>query len=128
MTTLIMSIQTSCSVKDGSVSLEDSSKSIIGSSLAVVGLGESATSLLEIFGGISLELFNWNNSGSDDFNGFGSGLMSATHLDIHLRNCIVNSRCSVLLVHVNLASTGLVSEEDAMVFDGVLFSGVDFAG
>jgi len=53
--------------------------------------------------------------------------MSAAHFDIHLRHGVVEGGCSVLLVHVDLAGTGLVSENNAVVFDAVLFSWMDFA-
>ena len=64
---------------------------------------------------------------SDYLDGLGSGLMSATHLDVHLGHGVVDSRRSVFLVHVDLASTGLVSEHNAEVSDAVLFSWMDFA-
>lgn len=47
----------------------------------------------------------------DNLDSFASGLMSAGHIDVHLRNSVVKSGGSVLLVHINSASSSLVSND-----------------
>ena len=109
MTTLMKSVKTTCSSEGGSVSLEDGLEAGEGCSLAVVGLGETAVSGSELDSGVSLDILVSNDTVSDYLDGLGSGLMSATHLDVHLGHGVVDGRRSVLLVHVDLACTGLVS-------------------
>ena len=126
MTTLMKSVKTTCSSENGSVSLEDGLEASKGCSLAVVGLRETTVSGSKLDGGASLDVLVSNDTVSDDLDGLGSGLMSAAHLDVHLGHGVVDGGCSVLLVHVDLAGTGLVSEDDAEVSDAVLFSWMDF--
>jgi hypothetical protein len=52
----------------------------------------------------------------------------ACHFCVELADCAVEGHIAVLLVHVVVAGSGLVSEDDAEVSDAVLFSWMDFAG
>ena len=59
-----------------------------------------------------------NNAGADDLDRVLGGAMATSHLHVHLGNGTAESRVSVLLVHVNSASAGEVTEDDAVVPDG----------
>ncbi len=67
--------------------------------------------------GISLDILDLQHAGSNDLDGLSSGTVLAGKVDIKLGNGAVESVSSVLLVHVDGVSAGLVSENNAVVLD-----------
>lgn len=58
-----------------------------------------------------------DNSGSDDLDAFSAGTVSASQLNVQLRNSASKSVVSVLLVHVNRVCARQVAENDTVVLD-----------
>ena len=90
-----------------------------GSSLDRRELGESSSSGSELDGGGSLELRVGDNGGLDDVDSLRPGGVSAGHLVVELADSANERVSSELLVHVDVTLPGLVSQDDAVVLDGV---------
>jgi hypothetical protein len=54
----------------------------------------------------------------DDLDAWGANPVTRSHLVIHLLNCSIQSKVSVLLVHVVVASPALITHPDTIVLDG----------
>jgi hypothetical protein len=103
------------SEKGGSVGLEDSFELFCGGTLDGVDLGETDGSIGELAGSLTLEVLGIDNGGLDDLDGFPSGRMASGHLKVELRDGTAEGHVTVLLVHVDGAGSGVVSQEDAEV-------------
>ena len=95
-------------------------------SLDVGDFWVSQVSLHVFGGGSSNNLVVWDDRGLDDVDGLTSGTVSTGHLGIKHGDSMVDGGSSVLLVHVDNIVSGLISEEDTVVFDGSGFSLHDF--
>ena len=80
---------------------------------------ESKIGLVELSGGLSDDVFVWDDHGLDDVDGLTSGAVSTSHFTVHLRHGSAEGSISILLVHVHISTSGLVSQHDSVVLDRV---------
>jgi hypothetical protein len=79
-------------------------------------LNASSNVLFSLF---SLNSVVWDDDGLDDVNRISSGTVSTGHFTVHLRDGSAETVVSVLLVHVDDISSGVILEDNAVVSDSV---------
>ena len=112
----------------GSVGLEGSLERLVGCSLPVNNSWELEARLIELLGGCSSAVLGLKNGGSDDLNRIVWGRVSSAHFQIELWYGATEGSVSILLVHVDSASSGQVSEDDSVVLDRLSFLLEDLSG
>lgn len=106
--------------QDGSAGVEGGLLSSNGGSLDVRHLGELEVGFGVLVGSRALDVVSLlHHEGLDDVDGFRASAVAACHLVVELGNGIVEGVGSVLLVHVDDASAGLVLHHDAVHADRV---------
>lgn len=72
--------------------------------------------VVELLGELSAGLLGWDLINADDLNRLPAGTMSACHVHVELVDSSDSGHITVLLIHVDLSSSGLVSDQDRKVF------------
>jgi hypothetical protein len=99
-----------------------------GSSLHGSDLGEAELSIGHLDVGSSLEVLVFETASSDDLDSLSTGGVTSGHLEVHLGDGTAKGSVSVFLVHVDGASAGVVSEENAVVLEAGGLLLVDLGG
>ena len=73
---------------------------------------------MELLGALPLAKLGGDGGGLNDLDAVAAHPVTGGHLGVHLLNTTIQSGVTVLLVHVVIPSSALISQPDAIVLDG----------
>lgn len=79
--------------------------------------GELNLGVMELFGTLPLAELGRYSGSFDNLNAMRTDPVTRSHLSVHLLNSTIQSGITVLLVHVMITSSALVSQPNAVVLD-----------
>lgn len=72
---------------------------------------------MELFGALPLAKLCWDGRSFDDLDAWKPDSVTRCHLSVHLFYCAIESCVSVLLVHVVITGTTLITQPNSIVVD-----------
>ena len=84
----------------------------------LVDQGKLDLGIMELLSALPLAKLGRDSGSLDDLDAVAAHPVAGGHLGVHLLNAPVQSGVTVLLVHVVIPSSALVSQPDAVVLDG----------